>query len=700
MTSPSDPRSEGKPVSGAMTSKGFRLDVQGIRGMALILVLACHAEIPAFEGGFVALDIFYVLSGFLITGLILTEIERRGTVSLLNFYARRAKRLLPLAVTVLIVILIGSIALFSTVRQAETAGDVIAAALYFVNWRFIAQEVDYFASGEGDFSPVQHYWSLSVEEQFYIVWPMALLLISLLAFRSGWSIRRSMWIFVAPLGLSSLIYCLIYTPMDPDAAYFSTLTRIWQLAAGAALTLTLPMGFRRMPLGVSALLTIAGVGTILASTALFNETDPYPGWRGILPVAGTMAVLIAGTATRVSGPIRLLCQRPFQYLGKISYAYYLWHWPAIVFAVAFWGEMNPFQLSLVVLAAGVPAIISHYLIEERFRRSPKLNARPKTAVAIGASFTVVAVVLAVGIRAGDQAYETAPEQAVAGALAIEAADGTRKRARLQREADAIRPNPLLAREDRGRAFEDDCLLLAPATEPPDCVYGDPDSDVTVALIGDSHALQYSPTFIRLAEENGWRLELYMRAACVIAIVDYKSGCLEWLEIAFDEIAESEPHMVVMSTGTTSRYKVFEGEEQLSRDESQPYLVDGFRETSERLLETGAEVVLIRDQARSPFIVHECVAEAPADLGECAFEPTRIEKNAFDVEGIEGLDVSMIDPMPILCPDNLCHGVMGNALVYRDSYHLSATFARTLAPWVQRRLPDIPKPAKQGERTRT
>src|SRR5690606_13716806 len=148
----------GEPVSGAMTPKGFRLDIQGIRGFALILVLACHAEIPGFEGGFVGLDIFFVLSGFLITGLIVTEIERRGTLSLLNFYGRRAKRLLPLAVTVLLLILIGSIALFSTVRKDEVAGDVIAAALYFVNWRFISQDVDYFAFDDGAISPVQHYW--------------------------------------------------------------------------------------------------------------------------------------------------------------------------------------------------------------------------------------------------------------------------------------------------------------------------------------------------------------------------------------------------------------------------------------------------------------------------------------------------------------------------------------------------------------
>lgn len=683
-----------------MTPKGFRLDVQGIRGFALILVLACHAELPGFEGGFVGLDIFYVLSGFLITGLIVTEIERRGTLSLIGFYGRRAKRLLPLAVTVLIVILAGSMIFFSTVRKDEVAGDVIGAALYFVNWRFISQEVDYFAFDDGAISPVQHYWSLSVEEQFYIIWPVVLLSMSLIAFRRGWGIRNAMWLFVAPAGIGSLIYCLIFTPINPDAAYFSTLTRAWQLAAGAAMMLALPVGLR-MPRGLPTLLVGGGIAILIVTTLVYKSIDPYPGWRAILPTLGTAGVIIGGTATFASLPVRFLATAPLQYLGKISYAWYLWHWPAIVFAAAIVGRpLETWELVIVTLAAWVPTIISHHTIEEKFRRSRKLNALPKRSVAIGLAFTVSAVAIAVGIRASEPTLRTAPEDAVAGATAIETTSGERTEARLQERATALRPNPLRARDDRGRAFSDGCLILAPETDPPECVYGDPDSEVTVALLGDSHALQYSPTMIRLAERNGWRLETYMRGACVIAVVRYLPGCLEWLENSLERIEASKPHLVITSTGTTDRYLVRNDDgDTMSREESMPHLVSGFQETHQRLLDTGAEVALIRDQARAPFVPHECVADAMGSLRECAFRPRRNDEQSFDYLAIQQMDqVKMIDPMNILCPNNLCPAVIGNAIVYRDTYHLTATFAETLAHWLERRLPEIPRPARNGETT--
>lgn len=679
-----------------MTSKGFRLDVQGIRGFALILVLGCHAEIPGFEGGFVGLDIFFVLSGFLITGLIVDEIERRGTLSLINFYGRRAKRLLPLAVTVLLVILVASMILFSTVRKDEVSGDVIAAALYFVNWRFISQGVDYFAFDDGAISPVQHYWSLSVEEQFYIVWPLSLFLVAMLAFNRGWSVRKSLWLFVGPVLAGSLIYSIVYTPQHVDAAYFSTLTRVWQLAVGAALTLVLPLGLR-MPRAVSALLAVAGLATLIVTTLVFSSIDPYPGWRALLPTLATAGVIVAGTATAVSLPIRALTLAPLQYLGKISYSWYLWHWPAIVFAAVIVGRpLDPLELTAVTLAAWVPVIISHHLIEERFRRSRKLNRMPRRSVLIGLSFTATAVLVAVGIRASEPTLPTAPEDAVAGATAIETRDGRRTAASLQERAKALRPNPLRARHDRGRADADGCLILAPRTDPPECVYGDPDSRVTVALLGDSHALQYSPTMIRLAERNGWRLVTFMRGACVIALVRYRPGCRKWLENSLEKIAAEKPRLVVTATGTTDRYRVRDEDgNDMSREESLSHLVEGFRETHRRLLDTGAKVVLIRDQARAPFVPHECVADSMDDLRECAFEPQRRDEYSFDFLAIRKMKrVKMIDPMPILCPRGLCPAVIGNAIVYRDTYHLTATFARTLADWLERRLPRIPRPAKQ------
>ena len=244
------------------------------------------------------------------------------------------------------------------------------------------------------------------------------------------------------------------------------------------------------------------------------------------------------------------------------------------------------------------------------------------------------------------------------------------------------------------------MIRAPETEPPDCVFGDPDSEVTVALLGDSHSLQYSPTLIKLAERNGWRLVTYMRSACVIAVVRYRPGCLEWLENSLERIAAEKPDLVVTSTGTTDRYLVRDDNgEDMSRDDSLPHLIQGYQETHKRLLATGAKVATIRDQARAPFVPHECVADAMGDLRKCAFKPRRNDKYAFDFLAIRQMkQVKMIDPMNILCPNDLCPAVIGNAVVYRDSYHLSATFAKTLADWLERRLPEIPRPGLKDKAT--
>ncbi len=353
-----------RPLSGARTRKGFRLDIQGVRGFALVLVLACHAEVPGFAGGFVGLDVFYVLSGFLITGLILTELDRRGDVSISRFYARRAKRLLPLAVTVLAFVVVGSALLYSPLQNQKVSGDVLSAALYVVNWHFIAESVDYFAFHNQLISPVQHYWSLSVEEQFYLLWPLTLGVGAGLARWRGWSMRRTIALLVVPLGVASLIYSVGFTPEHTRAAYFSTLTRMWELAMGGVLALALPAGLN-LPRRVSALLAGAGLATLLATALIFTGDTPYPGWRALLPTLATVAIIVAGTAVAVSGPISLLSRAPMQYLGKISYAWYLWHWPILVFAGVLW-NLSRLDLVLVTLASWGPAALTHYTIEERF----------------------------------------------------------------------------------------------------------------------------------------------------------------------------------------------------------------------------------------------------------------------------------------------------------------------------------------------
>lgn len=670
-----------RPTSGAQNEKGFRLDIQGVRGFALVLVLACHAEIPGAAGGYVGLDIFYVLSGFLITGLILTELDRRGGVSISRFYARRAKRLLPLAVTVLGFTVLGSALLLSPAQNQVVSGDVLSAALYVVNWHFIAESVDYFAFGETLTSPVQHYWSLSVEEQFYLLWPLTLGLAALVARRIGVGVRATIAILVVPIAIVSLAYSIGYTPGDPRGAYFSTLTRIWELAAGGVLALALPAGLR-MPRALSALLAAGGLAILVATTIAFSGETPYPGWRALLPVGATLAIIVAGTAHAVSRPIGLLTKPPLQFLGKVSYAWYLWHWPVIIFAGATWGNLGAPALALVTLAAGVPAILSHYAIEEPFRRSRELGRRPRRALALGGACTVAAVLLAVGLQASNPPLPTASPELARGAQEI----GPRNPE--LRMVDALRPNPVDAPTDKGPLFDDGCVLLHEDTDSPECAYGHVDSEKTVVAFGDSHALQWFPPLMQLAENRGWRLVGLAKAGCMVGMVQYERPCNVWRNKAMRRIIRREqPELVVVSTSTGGRYQIVRNGRRLDRRASQPFLIAGFARTLRRLVRSGSEVVVLRDQTLAPFNPPDCVSKHRDNLRLCTFFSRRKRDRAFDAFGTARVKgAKLVDPNGILCPRRRCPSVMGQVLVYRDTYHMSATFARTLTPWLRRHLP--------------
>lgn len=613
---------------------------------------------------------------------MIREFRKRNTVSLTNFYGRRAKRLLPAAGTVLVFISVGSLILFSTVMQMETGGDVIAAALYFVNWHFIVQGVDYFAFSEGLVSPVQHFWSLSVEEQFYIFWPAFLLLVGSVALRVGKNPLRSMLVVGSALATASFVYSLIYSPINPESAYLSTLTRGWQILAGAILALAMPRSLR-MPALLSELLVLGGAGVVMWSFFAFNQIDPYPGWRGLIPVFATVAFIIGGSATYRSVGVRFLATRPFQYLGKISYSWYLWQWPFVVFATAIWGQVGPMTLVLVSLAAWIPAEIAHRTIEEPFRRSRPLGKRPRRALALGGVFSVMAVVAGLAVSGDRIQLSEAPEFTVAGAEARDAP------ARTQRSAKAIRPVPAKARKDKGGAFAAGCLITGPRTESGTCHFGTGDApSKRVALIGDSHALQYSPTLNRLAREQGWRVTVLARGSCLIADVRFEEHCDRWRESAFRRIESERPDLTVISSSTLAGYRLTVAGRALSRNESQPYLIAGMARTLDRLKAVSGRVALIRDQARAPFLPHECVAANPSRLENCVFRSKRRPEWAFDLEAARLAGVKVIDPEPKLCHRKRCPSVIGDALVYRDTYHLSATFARTLADWLARQLPGV------------
>ena len=387
------------PISAASTAPDrFRSDLEGLRAVAVLLVLLYHAEIPGFGGGFVGVDVFFVLSGFLITGLIVRELAETGTVSLPAFYARRARRLLPAALLVIVVTVVVSVWLLPPLRIPDIAGDGASAALYVSNIRFAVQSTDYLQSTAAP-SPLLHYWSLGVEEQFYLLWPALLLIV---AGRRAGGVRRIAFAIVV-VAAASLVLSIVLTGIAAPWAFFSLPTRAWELALGAIIAVSLtPLSRLTERQGAAA--CAIGIGLIVVSALVIGPTTPFPGLAALLPTVGTALVIAAGVRPGLTAPGRLLSQPPFRFLGRISYSLYLWHWPILVVPAAALetGLAWPARVALALLSIPVAAASQRW-VEEPIHRGRLLERivglRPSRNLAAAGAFSLTVALLSVGAGA-------------------------------------------------------------------------------------------------------------------------------------------------------------------------------------------------------------------------------------------------------------------------------------------------------------
>jgi peptidoglycan/LPS O-acetylase OafA/YrhL len=675
----------------AESGRRFRPDIEGLRAIAIVAVLLCHAGVPFLAGGYVGVDVFFVISGFLITKLLIGELDRSGTISLRGFYARRAKRLLPLSAVLLVTVAVLSMILLSPLRDTEVAGDIVASALYVANWHFAAQSVDYFAQGLEP-SPVLHLWSLAIEEQFYLVWPGLILATTWIFRRRGRSVRPVLWVVLALILAGSLVYGIALTDEKPAFAYFSTFARAWELGLGAALAL---LGTVKLPRLGAVALGWAGLAAIVYASFAFTGETSFPGTAALIPTLGAAALILSGSvlAARAGGieaarfgPSRVLGLAPVRYVGRISYSWYLWHWPAIVFAAAIWGPRLSVAAGLLAVAASwIPTQLTHMLIEDPVRRAPSLARMPNRAIALGLACTVVALGVGIGLRVAQPTVHTAKLSDVPGAAALASEP------KPQETAVALRPNPLKARADRGRSYYEGCMIGIEGTNSNKCQYGDPNSEKTLVLFGDSHAMQYFPPVAELAENHNWRLIVLTKAECPPEEIEVRSmvedreysQCDEWRESAFRRIEESGQNVTVIMSGDTEYIPYGPGGEELSGDAAAEAMEAGYLRTLNRIHAMGIHTVVIRDNPTSTEDVPSCVSEDIQHLERCSFPRRREWDREYDVRAAErSPGTHLVSFIGDICPGEICRAVIGNALTYRDKDHLTATFARTLEPMLE------------------
>ncbi len=681
-----------------------RADIQALRALAVALAVISHLWPGHLTGGFVGVDVFFVISGFLISAHLLAK-PPQSLADLTGFWSRRVKRLLPASLLVLAVTLVASRLLAPETQWANTARQAGAAALYGVNWLLAGDSVDYLAA-ENAASPVQHFWSLSVEEQFYFSWPVLIGLLAWLAVRGGK--RAAMLAGLSVVVVASLAYSVWATATVPAAAYFVTPTRAWEFALGAVLACVAtshdsadPSGHRswRLTTRGRTLLALVGLFAIGLAATLYDRTTPFPGRAAALPTLGAVAVLAAEITVRDGLLGRILALRGVQWLGDVSYSVYLWHWPLIVLVPQMTGSAGVLEQVVILASTLVLAGLTKRFVEDRFR----FVRLPPRQVFVAAGCGMVVVLLLSGLQLGEVAWRKQVSDA-ATAKAANGQDPCFGAGSLIRPGECrdvryagTAPAAAQAPDDKSAAYQDvggkDCWSTGPDFELVTCTFGRTQGAKRVALVGNSHAGQWLPTLEALAGANDLQITTFLASRCALADIDQNlptsaqtAACRSWVNRVATALVDGDYDAVVLTNRLSVTAKG-------SPDAA----------ASQRAYERGYVSVLKRLAGRVPVLglrdtpapgdagipsAPDCVAEHPDDADACsgarsAWVPAEPLKAAF--AAVQPADSAFVDLNDYICGDQTCRSVVGGAIVYSDGSHLTATYARTLAPMLGREL---------------
>lgn len=714
-------RPEAPARAGVVAVEGHhpRSDIQGLRAVAVAAVVVYHVWPGVLTGGYVGVDVFFVLSGFLITAHLVRQ-PPTSVRALWSFWGRRVRRLLPASTLVAVVTVLASAAWLPSSQLPETSSEGISSALYVQNWALARAAADYLAA-ESAATPFRHYWSLSVEEQFYLVWPVVIGLAVLLgtALRLGTARRRRSapgraphdgrpghGVVVAALVtvvVASFAWSVHLVATEPAAAYYVTPGRVWELGVGGLVALAaIRLRGSHVPDGVRAGLAWAGLVAVAWSAARFDHATTFPGAAALVPVLGTAAVVLA-RAPAGSRVGRVLAWRPAQVLGDLSYSTYLWHWPLIVIApYVLGGEPGTAGWVGVVAASVALAWVTKTWVEDPVRRSGRL-ARPWWTLAVLVTCTAASAstAAAMGTWAADR--EAASTAALA-AAPQEHPDcfgvaATRPGAACDDLAGTVWTSATQAAGDKPRVYADHCWNHEPYETRRTCTYPADDRGGTagatgaagtaggeplrVALVGNSHAGHWFPPLEAVAEDRGWEVTTYLTSICypVDVPLEYdapgsSAGCTAWNAWVRSEVTSGAYDVVVMSSRTDQHLAG------VPEDEEDEVARESYARVLTELTDAGVDVLVIRDTPHMVESVPDCVdgfgvgaCERPREIA-LEVDPLA-EAAAADRSGHVGL----LDVTDTMCTDTVCHPVVGGLIAFFDHGHLTATFARTFAPEV-------------------
>jgi peptidoglycan/LPS O-acetylase OafA/YrhL len=695
--------------------RAYRGDIEGLRAVAIVAVVLYHAHLGFVRGGFTGVDDFYVISGFLITGHLWRQIETDGRIGFARFYGRRVQRLLPVSFVVLVVTAVASARYLPPLQAHAALKDGESAALYVSNYRFGALQTSYLTASAPP-SPFQQYWSLSLEEQFYLVWPLLLAGLAM-AWRSRTNRRLPAAGAAAALAIvavGSFLLSLWLTRVSQPWAFFSLPTRAWELAVGGLVAFGTPF-LRKLPDRMAGALGWSGLAVLVGTIVLLPTSVPYPGLAALAPVLGSAAVIASGTAHATRGPILVLGRMGARVVGRVSYSWYLWHWPILILTPYAVGHPLSLAANLaLVVGSFFVAVVSFVVIENPLRLWQWLRAVPRRVLTLGGVSTVSAIsvclacTFALPALAGQGRAPVArlvaapppvhartrsvppPADPAPNPYAQELASATAQvQAAVARTVPVntvpanITPSIPDAAGDEPPVFVDGCMdsYLESGVEP--CEFGDAASSSSVVLFGDSHAGMWFPAVDDAANQLGLRLYTWTKATCpplqlpiFSPVLDRNfTECDEWRQNVLDQIAQVHPSLVIL--GVARHYTDIYGFTPYS-----PQWLQGLDAMVAAIRRLGSQVLVIGPIPKPPFVVPDCLSLHLTTATDCTV-PLTVGVNdvgmAAEQTAVTSAGGQYLDVQPWFCTAVTCADIADNLLVYRDDNHITAAYSTYLGP---------------------
>jgi len=665
----------GDEAGTAPEDRSFRPDVEGLRAVAVLLVVLYHAGVAELSGGYVGVDVFFVISGFVITGVLLRERASTRRTSILSFYARRFRRIVPAATVVIIVTVVLSYVLLGVVGGNRSATDGIWAAIFLANFHFASIGTNYLTEFQAP-SPLQNFWSLSVEEQFYVVYPTLFLLVG--RARMALSFRARLAFGLSVVIALSFAASVFQTSSSPTVAYFSPFTRAWELALGALVAAGAPW-LRRLPARVAATMTWVGLGLIALAAVLLNSETPYPGSAVAVPVVGAALVIAGGTVVSRYSAESLLRLWPFRQLGRLSYSLYLWHWPILILAAESAGATNlpvTKNLQWLLVALGL-SIITYFVIENPIRHSSRLNRNRLLSIGLGIALIAATLTVGVGelrVHAATYTPEAASESSTKDAASAASV------ASLVASAPRIHTlpadlDPPLGVSALGWPWASACWANGSQTSVPPCLFGDPHGTRSMVVVGDSHSQMWFYTINAIAKKAHWQLWYLSKSYCPAALLQFTkdqlggeySTCDSWHQFVINRINRLDPDVVIVTQ-----------ENRAPPNNAKPYSnaqwEDGTKAFFQLIRAPRAHFVIIGNIPMLPQTGPDCIARHTNDVQACSATRAASETPYHQAEAaaVESFGGRYIDPTPWFC-SNVCTPVIGNYDVYFDHYHMMGPY---------------------------